>query len=89
LPETTTPDSEVNPDKTTKTITLEGVALLDRNTIAVCNDNDFDSEESKYDAQGDNIGKGKISQILVISLEQTPTFVHGLNKPITVKRLTR
>jgi hypothetical protein len=47
---------------------IEGVALLDRNTIAICNDNDFDSEESKYDAQGNNIGKGKISQILVISL---------------------
>jgi hypothetical protein len=47
---------------------IEGVALLDRNTIAVSNDNDFDSEESKYDADGNNIGKGKISQILTISL---------------------
>jgi Esterase-like activity of phytase len=47
---------------------IEGVALVDRNTIAVSNDNDFDSEESKYDADGNNIGKGKISQILTISL---------------------
>src|SRR5499426_2830685 len=47
---------------------IEGIALLDRHTIAVSNDNDFDSEESKYDAEGNNIGKGKISQILMISL---------------------
>jgi Esterase-like activity of phytase len=47
---------------------IEGVAVLDRNTIAVSNDNDFDSEESKYDDQGNNVGKGKISQILTISL---------------------
>jgi hypothetical protein len=47
---------------------IEGVALLDRNTIAVSNDNDFDSEESQYDAEGNNIGKGKISLILRISL---------------------
>jgi hypothetical protein len=47
---------------------IEGVALLDHNTIAVSNDNDFDSEESKYDDKGNNIGKGKISQILIISL---------------------
>ena len=47
---------------------IEGIALIDQNTIAVSNDNDFDSEESKYDAEGNNIGKGKISQILGISL---------------------
>lgn len=47
---------------------IEGVTLVDRNTIAVSNDNDFDSEESQYDAQGNNIGKGKVSQILTISL---------------------
>jgi Esterase-like activity of phytase len=47
---------------------IEGVALVDRNTIAVSNDNDFDSEESQYDAEGNNIGKGKVSQILSISL---------------------
>jgi hypothetical protein len=48
---------------------IEGIALIDRNTIAVANDNDFDSEESKYDDQGNNIGKGKQSRILVIGLE--------------------
>jgi Esterase-like activity of phytase len=47
---------------------IEGIALLDQNTLAVANDNDFDSEENKYDADGNNIGKGKISQILIISL---------------------
>jgi hypothetical protein len=47
---------------------IEGIALLDRHTIAVANDNDFDSEDSKYDAEGNDIGKGKKTQILVISL---------------------
>jgi hypothetical protein len=47
---------------------IEGVALVDATTIAISNDNDFDSEESQYDAQGNNIGKGKTSQILSISL---------------------
>jgi Esterase-like activity of phytase len=47
---------------------IEGIALLDQNTLAVANDNDFDSEENKYDADGNNMGKGKISQILIISL---------------------
>ena len=45
---------------------IEGIALLDRHTIAVANDNDFDSEDSKYDAQ--RFGMGKKTQILVISL---------------------
>ena len=47
---------------------IEGVALVDPDTIAVSNDNDFDSEESQYDAEGNNIGKGKVSQILRIFL---------------------
>jgi Esterase-like activity of phytase len=47
---------------------IEGIALLDRNTIAIANDNDFDSEEGKTDAEGNNVGKGKKSQILIISL---------------------
>jgi phytase-like protein len=49
---------------------IEGIAVLDRSTIVVANDNDFDSEESKYDAQGNNVGKGKKTQILVISLDK-------------------
>jgi hypothetical protein len=42
---------------------IEGVAVIDCNTMAVSNDNDFDSGESKYDAEGNNLGKGKISQL--------------------------
>ena len=49
---------------------IEGIALLDRNTIAVANDNDFDSEESKYDDDGNNVGKGKKSHILFIQLSK-------------------
>lgn len=49
---------------------IEGVALLDANSLAISNDNDFDSEESKYDSDGNNVGKGKKSQILVISLDK-------------------
>lgn len=49
---------------------IEGLALLDRNTVVVANDNDFDSEESQYDANGNNVGKGKKSQILIISLDR-------------------
>jgi hypothetical protein len=47
---------------------IEGIALLDSKTIAIANDNDFDSEEGKTDAEGNNVGKGKKSQILIISL---------------------
>ena len=50
---------------------IEGIAVIDRNTIAIANDNDFDSEESKYDAEGNNLGKGKKSQILIISLAKS------------------
>ena len=42
--------------------------MVDRNTVAVSNDNDFDSEESQYDAGGNNLGRGKKTFILVISL---------------------
>jgi hypothetical protein len=47
---------------------IEGIALIDQSTIAVSNDNDFDSEESKYDAAGNNIGKGKISRFSLFLL---------------------
>ena len=49
---------------------IEGLSVLDQNTIAIANDNDFDSEESLYDTDGNNIGKGKKTQILVISLDK-------------------
>jgi hypothetical protein len=48
---------------------IEGVALIDRSTIAVANDNDFDTEENRYDADGNNLGQGKKSRILIISLD--------------------
>ena len=49
---------------------IEGIALLDPKTIAIANDNDFDSEEGKTDSEGNNVGKGKKSQILIISLSK-------------------
>ncbi len=59
---------------------IEGIAVLDQSTIVVANDNDFDSEESKYDAQGNNLGKGKKTQILIISLDKP------LSAPLTQVR---
>jgi hypothetical protein len=49
---------------------IEGVAIIDRNTIAVVNDNDFDSEENKYDSEGNNVGRGKKTELLIISLSK-------------------
>ena len=49
---------------------IEGIAVVDSKTVAMSNDNDFDSEESKYDAEGNNLGKGSKSQILIISLDK-------------------
>ena len=49
---------------------IEGVAVLDQTTIAISNDNDFDSEEGLYDDAGNNVGKGKKSKILIISLDK-------------------
>jgi hypothetical protein len=49
---------------------IEGVAIIDRNTIAICNDNDFDIDERRIDAAGNNVGKGTKSRIVVISLAQ-------------------
>lgn len=34
---------------------IAGAAVTDRNTIAVRNDNDSDSEDSKYDEQSNNV----------------------------------
>ena len=49
---------------------IEGVAIIDRQTIAVANDNDFDIDERGMDADGNNPAKGLKSQILVISLSR-------------------
>jgi hypothetical protein len=47
---------------------IEGLALLDTDTLAVANDNDFDIGE--FDAEGNNQGSGAVSQILMIDLAQ-------------------
>lgn len=58
---------------------IEGLVILDRNTLAVANDNDFDTAENKYDADGNNIGKGTNNQIIVISLaKQMPLVVPAI-----------
>jgi hypothetical protein len=49
---------------------IEGIAVLDQHAIAISNDNDFDSEEGQYDDAGNNVGKGKKSKILIISLDK-------------------
>ena len=49
---------------------LEGLAILDRNTIAVTNDNDFDMPRRRFDGAGNSIGPRTNSQIIVISLSQ-------------------
>jgi hypothetical protein len=49
---------------------IEGVAIIDRNTIAICNDNDFDIDERGMDSAGNNPGKGMKNQIVVIALAQ-------------------
>src|SRR5581483_4352571 len=46
-----------------------------RQTLAISNDNDFDSEESKYDSDGNNVGKGKKTQILLITLDKALPLV--------------
>jgi hypothetical protein len=45
---------------------IEGITLLDRSTLVVANDNDFDI--GIFDADGNNVGAGAKSRILVIAL---------------------
>jgi hypothetical protein len=47
---------------------IEGVAVLDKNTIAVANDNDFDI--GTFDDSGNNKGAGTKSQLFVIKLDK-------------------
>lgn len=44
---------------------IEGVTLVDGETVAVINDNDFDIDE--FDEAGQHVGEGKQSQLLVIA----------------------
>jgi hypothetical protein len=55
---------------------IEGVAVIDRDTIAVINDNDFDIGD--FDTAGNNVGKGAKSQLRVIVL---PRPLPGLCTP--------
>jgi hypothetical protein len=45
---------------------IEGVAIIDKNTIAIANDNDFDIGD--FDTQGNNVGKNAKSKIVIITL---------------------
>jgi hypothetical protein len=47
---------------------IEGIAILDRSTLVIANDNDFDI--GLFDAHGNNVGKGLKSQLLTIKLAQ-------------------
>jgi hypothetical protein len=45
---------------------VEGVAIVDRSTVAVANDNDFDI--GNFDPSGNNVGQGIESKILLVTL---------------------
>ena len=47
---------------------IEGIALIDPQTLVIANDNDFDI--GTFDASGNNEGEGRPSQILVITLAE-------------------
>ncbi len=47
---------------------IEGVAIVDRSTVAVANDNDFDI--GNFDPSGNNVGQGRQSKILLVTLPQ-------------------
>ena len=50
---------------------IEGVAILDPQTVAIANDNDFDI--GRFDQGGNNVGAGIKSQILLVKLPQPLT----------------
>jgi hypothetical protein len=45
---------------------IEGIAILDPTTVALANDNDFDI--GKLDLSGNNVGEGRKSQIITVTL---------------------
>ena len=47
---------------------IEGLAIVDAMTLAVCNDNDSDIGD--FDAQGNNLGTGARSHVLYVRLDQ-------------------
>jgi hypothetical protein len=50
---------------------IEGISLLDPSTLVVANDNDFDI--GTFDADGNNVGIGLKSRILIIKLTSPVT----------------
>jgi hypothetical protein len=46
---------------------IEGIALIDKSTLVIANDNDFDIGD--FDAEGNHIGAGLKSQVWVITLD--------------------
>ena len=62
---------------------IAGVTLLDPHIIAISNDNDFDSEESVYVQEGNNVGKDKINSAYYSQERATINERYGLG-PLTV-----
>lgn len=60
---------------------IEGVAVVDANTIAISNDNDNDVGD--FDADGNNVGKGVKNKILLINLNRPLP----LSPPIEARRV--
>jgi plastocyanin len=56
---------------------IEGVAVVDGETIAVANDNDFDVNE--FDADGRHIPTGKTSHLLLVRTPPIPGLAAGLS----------
>src|SRR5215212_2957909 len=48
---------------------LEGLAIVDSATVAVANDNDFDM--GTFDGNGNNVGSGRRSQIVMVTLPRS------------------
>lgn len=47
---------------------IEGMTLIDAQTIAIINDNDFDINDSSFDAQGNLVAPGVKTRILIVRL---------------------
>ena len=46
---------------------IDGIAILDESTVAVTNDNDFDI--GRFDLNGNNVGNGLKTQLIIIKLD--------------------
>jgi hypothetical protein len=61
---------------------MAGVTVLDPHVIAISNDSDFDSEESVYVQEGNNVGKDKINSAYYAQESATINERYGLG-PVT------